>query len=66
MMSDEILTTAEAAAATGLKPRTIQDWAARFNLGRRIAGRLVFTPAEVEIINAGDHKRGPKAKKEKK
>jgi hypothetical protein len=50
----EALTIEQAALIAGRSPRTIRDWAARFDIGRRIQGRWAISKVALAMFLDGD------------
>jgi hypothetical protein len=50
----ETLTIEQAALIAGRSPRTIRDWAARFDIGRRIQGRWAISKVALGLFLDGD------------
>lgn len=51
-LPQEMLTTAEVAAKTGLNVRTIRRWADELEIGKQIAGRRWYDPLDVAALVA--------------
>jgi hypothetical protein len=50
----EALTIEQAALIAGRSPRTTRDWAARFDIGRRIQGRWAISKVALAMFLDGD------------
>jgi hypothetical protein len=50
----EVLSVAEAAVMAGRSERTIRDWCARFDVGRRIGGRWAVSKAALAMLLDGN------------
>ena len=50
----EVLSVVEAAEVAGRSERTLRDWCARFDIGRRIGGRWAVSKVALGMLLLGD------------